>query len=119
MLGAIFRKLLLRGGIPNSLRRAFRKAKSGFGGCALQLLGLVEILKITIVSLLAVFICIDGLDECLPKNLMEVRTMRREIRRRTDSDTLMAARSQPNDNWGSVGNGAKHGEKHVGGGSGM
>ena len=38
---------------------------------------------------------------------------------RSDSDTLMAARSQPNDNWGSVGNGAKHGEKHVGGGSGM
>jgi len=38
---------------------------------------------------------------------------------RIDSDTLMAARSQPNDNWGSVGNGAKHGEKHVGGGSGM
>jgi len=36
-----------------------------------------------------------------------------------DSDNLMAARSQPNDNWGSVGNGAKHGEKHVGGGSGM
>ena len=36
-----------------------------------------------------------------------------------DSDTLMAARSQPNDNWGSVGNGAKHGEKHIGGGSGM
>jgi len=30
---------------------------------------------------------------------------------RGDSDTLMAARSQPNDNWGSVGNGAKHGEK--------
>ena len=39
--------------------------------------------------------------------------------RNIDSDTLMAARSQPNDNWGSVGNGAKHGEKHVGGGSGM
>jgi len=37
----------------------------------------------------------------------------------SDSDTLMAARSQPNDNWGRVGNGAKHGEKHVGGGSGM
>jgi len=38
---------------------------------------------------------------------------------RTDSDTLMAARSRPNDNWGRVGNGAKHREKHVGGGSGM
>jgi len=36
-----------------------------------------------------------------------------------DSDTLMAAHSQPNDNWGSVGNGAKHVEKHVSGGSGM
>jgi len=37
----------------------------------------------------------------------------------SDSDTPMAAGSQPNDDWGSVGNGAKHGEKHVSGGSGM
>jgi len=36
-----------------------------------------------------------------------------------DSDTLMVARSQPNDIWGSVGNGAKHGGKHVRSGSGM
>jgi len=44
---------------------------------------------------------------------------KRVLHTKGDSDTLMAARSQPNDNWGSVGNGAKHGEKHVGGGSGM
>jgi len=43
----------------------------------------------------------------------------RFVAAKVDSDTLMAARSQPNDNWGSVGNGTKHGEKHVGGGSGM
>ena len=43
----------------------------------------------------------------------------REFTQTVDSNTLMAARSQPNDDWGSVGNGAKHGEKHVGGGSGM
>ena len=36
-----------------------------------------------------------------------------------DSGTLMVAHSQPNDDWGSVGNGAKHREKHVSGGSGV
>jgi len=36
-----------------------------------------------------------------------------------DSDTLMAARSQPNHNWGSIFNGGKYRAKHVGGGSGM
>ena len=34
----------------------------------MQLLNLVDILKTTIASLPEVFICIDGLDECLPNN---------------------------------------------------
>ena len=42
--------------------------KRKFGGWALQLSGLVKILKMTIASLQEVFICIDGLDECLPEN---------------------------------------------------
>jgi len=79
MLGAILRQLLERGGVPSSLRHAFRKAKSGFGGRALQLLDLVEILKITIASLPEVFICLDGLDECLPKNRHELLDSLREI----------------------------------------
>jgi len=72
MLGTILKQLFERGGIPESLRQAFRKEKSGFGGRALQLLGLVKILKMTIRSLPEVFICIDGLDECLPKNRREL-----------------------------------------------
>ena len=42
--------------------------KRKFGGRALQLSGLVKILKRTIASLQEVFICIHGLDECLPEN---------------------------------------------------
>ena len=68
MLGAILRQLLEKDGIPESLREVFRKGKRGFGGRAVQLLDLVEILKRTITSLPEVFICIDGLDECVPNN---------------------------------------------------
>ena len=72
MLGAILNQLLERDGIPKHVREAFRREKRGFGGRAIQLSGLVEILKTTITSLLKVFICIDGLDECLPKNRREL-----------------------------------------------
>ena len=72
MLGAILKQLLERDGIPESLRQAFHMEKRGFGGRALQLLGLVKILKTTIASLPEVFICVDGLDECLPKNRQEL-----------------------------------------------
>jgi len=67
MLGAILKQLLERDGIPEPLRLSFRAEKRGFGGRALQLSDLVKILKTTIASLPEVFICIDGLDECLPK----------------------------------------------------
>ena len=68
MLGAILNQLLERDGIPEHVRLAFRKEKGGFGGRAVRLSDLVEILKRTIASLPEVFICIDGLDECLPNN---------------------------------------------------
>ena len=68
ILGAILNQLLERDGIPDSLRQAFHIDKRRFGGRALQILGLVKILKETIASLPEVFICIDGLDECLPEN---------------------------------------------------
>ena len=67
MLGAILKQLFERDGIPERLRQIFRAEKRGLGGRAVRLLDLVGILKATIASLLEVFICIDGLDECLPK----------------------------------------------------
>ena len=45
----------------------------------MQLLDLVEILKATIASLPEVFICIDGLDECLPNNRREILEALRDI----------------------------------------
>ena len=79
MLGAILKQLFERDGIPGSLRQVFRKKKRGFSGRAMQLLDLVEILKTTIASLPEVFICIDGLDECLPKNRRELLESLQEI----------------------------------------
>ena len=72
MLGAILKQLLERDGIPEPLRQVFHKGKRGFGGRAVQILDLVEMLKTMIAQLPEVFICIDGLDECLPKNRREL-----------------------------------------------
>jgi len=79
MLGAILKQLLERDGIPEPLRQFFRKEKRGFGGRAVQLLDLVEMLKIALTSLPEVFICVDGLDECLPNNRRELLESLRDI----------------------------------------
>jgi len=72
MLGTILKQLLERTGIPEFVQQAFREGKRAFGGRAVRLSELVELLKKTIVSVPEVFICIDGLDECLPKNRLEL-----------------------------------------------
>ena len=72
MLGTIFKQLIKRDGVPEPLRRVCRKEKRVFGGRAVQLLDLVEMLKKTIASLPEVSICVDGLDECLPNNRREL-----------------------------------------------
>ena len=79
MLGAILNQLLERDKIPQPVRQAFRKGKRGFGGRAVQLPGMVKMLKATITSVPEVFICIDGLDECLPKNRQDLLESLRDI----------------------------------------
>jgi len=79
MLGTILKQLLERDGIPEHVRQVFRAEKRGFGGRALQPLDLVGMFRTTIASLPEVFICIDGLDECLPKNRRELLESLREI----------------------------------------
>ena len=79
MLGAILNQLLERDGIPEVVRQAFRMGKKGFGGRAAQLSDMVKMLKATITSVSEVFICIDGLDECLPKNRQGLLESLREI----------------------------------------
>ena len=45
----------------------------------MQLSDLVKMLKMTITSLPEVFICIGGLDECLPKNRQELLESLKDI----------------------------------------
>ena len=88
MLGAILKQLLERDGIPAHVRQAFRRAKRGLGGRAVRLLDLVKMLKATIASLPKVFICIDGLDECLPDNRRELLESLQDIVRASRTTRL-------------------------------
>ena len=79
MMGAILRQLVGRGDIPEYLREAFNKGKMEFGGRGLRLLDIMGMIKTAIASLSQVFICIDALDECLPKHLPELLGSLRDI----------------------------------------
>ena len=72
IMGAILKQLVGRGGVPDYLREAFQKGQKEFGGRGLRLVDLIGMLKIAIALLPQVFICLDALDECLPKHLPEL-----------------------------------------------
>ena len=68
MLGTILKQLVNRGRIPEHTRKAFQKAKKEFGGRGPRLPDMVDMLKKAVASLPRLFICIDALDECIPKH---------------------------------------------------
>ena len=72
IVGAMLKQLVGRGRIPKDLREAFQKAKKEIGGRGPRLAELMGMLRTTIASLPRVFICIDALDECLPRCLAEL-----------------------------------------------
>ena len=72
------KQLVWRGDIPKHVRQAFQDGKREVGRRPL-LADLMKMLKITIASLPPVFICIDALDECQPKNLPELLKSLRDI----------------------------------------
>ena len=72
MMGAILKQLVGRGDIPKDVHEAFEKGKKEIGGRGLLLSDLMGMLTIAISSLSQVFICIDALDECLPRYLPEL-----------------------------------------------
>ena len=75
------KQLVARGGIPDHLREAFQKGKKEYGGRGLRLAELMGMLKTAIASLPQIFICLDALDECLPKYLPELLESLRDILR--------------------------------------
>jgi len=79
MFGAMLKQLASRGGISKLTREAFQNAKKEFGGRGLQLPEMLNILKKTFASLPRLFICIDALDECTPKDRRGLIKSLREI----------------------------------------
>ena len=79
VMGAILKQLVGRGDIPRDIHEAFQEGKKEFGGRGLRLADLMAMLRTTIASLRQVFICIDALDECLPKQLPELLESLRDI----------------------------------------
>jgi len=88
IVGAILKQLVGRGGIAKDLREAFQKAKKEVGGRGPRLGDLIGMLKATIASLPRVFICIDALDECLPKCLPELLGSLRDIIRESPTTRI-------------------------------
>ena len=88
MIGAILKQLVGRGDIPGYVRETFQAAKKNFGGRGLELQDLMRMLKITIASLPQAFICLDALDEFLPKNLGELLVSLRDIVRESPKTRL-------------------------------
>ena len=74
MMGAILKQLVCKckGGIPKAIRQAFLQGKGEVGGRRPLLAELIGMLKTAIASIPRVFICVDALDECLPRNLSEL-----------------------------------------------
>ena len=88
VMGAILKQLVGREGIPGDIREAFQEGKKEFGGRGLRLADLMEMLRTTIASLRRVFICIDALDECLPKHLPELLESLRDIVRESPTTRI-------------------------------
>jgi len=83
MMGAILKQLVGGVDIPIYLREAFQEGKKEIGGRRLSLEDLVGMLRRAIASLGKVFICIDALDEYLPKDLPELLESLRDIVRQS------------------------------------
>jgi len=88
ILGAILKQLAGKGDIPTYLREAFQRGKQEIGGRALLPTDLMRMLKMTIASLPQVFICIDALDESLPKHLPELLRSLRDIVRESPNTRI-------------------------------
>ena len=79
IIGAILKQLVAREDMLEHVRTAFKKAKKELGGRGLRLQDMMQVAKQAVATLPQVFICIDALDECLPKNLLELLKSLRDI----------------------------------------
>ena len=85
MMGAILKQLVGGREISKEIEEAFRRGRRPL------LADLIRMLKSTMASLLPVFICIDGIDECLSKNLPELLESLRDIVRESPTTRIFFA----------------------------
>jgi len=88
IIGAIVKQLVGRNGIPQDIRSAFLAAKK-VGGRRPLLTDLMRMLRIVISSPPQVFVCIDALDECLPKDLPQLLESLRDIVRESPGTRII------------------------------
>jgi len=88
IMGAILKQLAGRASIPNYLHQAFQEGKAELGGRGPRLADMMRLLRTAIASLPKVFICIDALDECLPKCLPELLESLRNIVRESPTTRI-------------------------------
>ena len=86
VMGSILKQLVGRG-IPKHIREEFQEGKRGINR-GLRHVDLMAMLGIAITSLHQVFICIDALDECLPKHLPELLKSLRDIVRESPTTRI-------------------------------
>ena len=72
IMGAILKQLVVGEKVLKHVKTAFNKAKIKAGGRGLRLPDMVAMLKQVVAMLPRGFICIDAVDECLPKHLPEL-----------------------------------------------
>ena len=82
MMGAILKRLVGRE-IPEDIRKAFKGERRPL------LADLMRLLRVAIASLPQVFICIDALDECLPKDLLGLLESLRDIVRESPKTRIL------------------------------
>ena len=88
VMGAILKQLVGRGSIPTYVLEAFQEGQKEIGGRGLLLADLMQMLRTAVASLPQVFICIDALDECLPKDLPELLESLRDIVRESPTTKI-------------------------------
>ena len=81
IIGAILKQLLVTGEVLEHVQSTFQKAKKEVGGRGLRLPEMVQMLKQAVAILPQVFMCIDALDECPPKHLLELLRSLKDILR--------------------------------------
>ena len=98
MLGSLLKQVLSGlEEIPVEITKKFRSQKKMIGGRRLQLPDIVKMFP-AVSSLQRTFICVDAIDECVPKHQMEVLNALGQILRRSPSTRIfMTGRSHIRD----------------------